>query len=265
MKGIIGAASAFTVLLVILVLVFGSWGVVNSGHRGVVVTMGRVTGEIKGEGFYTKTPWFDTVYEMDCRIQKEQVSTECASKDLQTIKAVIALNLHPQFDKVSEIYQTIGKQYTETVVAPAMQESIKAAVSKFTAEELITKRETVREEMLKIVASKLIPLGIEATALNIVNLDFSPSFNAAIESKVTAEQEALAAKNKLEQKKFEAQQAVETAKGKAEALAVEGKALESNPQVIQMRALEKWDGKLPQIMGSGSIPFIQTSLNTTTN
>ena len=94
-----------------------------------------------------------------------------------------------------------------------------------------------------------------------MNFDFSPSFNAAIESKVTAEQNALAAKNLLEQKKFEAQQVVATAKGKAEAMGIESEALAKNPQILQLRALEKWNGVLPTVTG-GAIPLIDVqSLN----
>jgi len=91
---------------------------------------------------------------------------------------------------------------------------------------------------------------------NIVNFRFSKVFNEAIEAKVTAEQSALAAKNKLEQIKFEAEQRVAEAKGKAEAITVESNALRSNPQILELRALENWNGVLPQVTGSGGIPFI---------
>lgn len=263
MRGIIGALSTFLISIIVLILAFGSWGTIDAGHRGVVLSMGAVTGEIKGEGFYTKKPWIETVKEMNCQIQKEQVTTACASKDLQTITAVVALNLRLDVDKVANVYQTIGENYLDTIVAPAMQEGIKAITARYTAEELVSKRESVRTDMATLLAEKLGPSGIKIEALNIVNLDFSPSFNTAIEVKVTAEQNALAAKNMLAQKQYEAQQAVATAEGKAKALAVEGKALESNPQILQMRALEKWDGKLPQIMGgNGAVPFIQTQLGT---
>ena len=88
-----------------------------------------------------------------------------------------------------------------------------------------------------------------------MNFDFSKSFNDAIEAKVTAEQNALAAKNKLDQVKYVAQQAVEEATGKAKALSIEGQALQSNPQVLQIRAIEKWNGVLPTVTGS-SMPFV---------
>ena len=252
---IISAVAAGIVVLVVLVLVFGSWGTVEAGHRGVVLRMGAVTGEIKGEGFYGKTPWLDTVVEMNVRTQKEQVETEGASKDLQIVHTIVALNLAVQPDKCATLYQTIGPDYLTVVVSPAMQESIKAIIAQYTAEELVAKREIVREAIAALIASKLSPLGIKTDALNIVNFNFSQSFNEAIEAKVTAEQHALAAKNLLVQKEFEAQQLVATAKGKAEAMQLESKVLQANPAIIQLRALEKWDGVLPRVTG-GAVPFI---------
>lgn len=238
-----------------LVFAFGSWGTVSAGHRGVVLRMSAVSGVVKGEGFYWKTPWIESVVEMDVRQQKEQVATEGASKDLQTVKATIALNLSLAPDKCATVYQTIGADYLDKVVAPSMQEGIKAIMAQYTAEELISKREAVRHAIAVLIAEKLAPIGLRTDALNIVDLDFSPAFNQAIEAKVTAEQNALAAKNLLAQKEYEAQQAVATAKGKAEAMQIESAALAKNPQVLQLRALEKWDGVLPKVAG-GVIPFI---------
>lgn len=253
---ILSAISAFLLLLVILVVAFGSWGTIEAGHRGVVLRMGAVTGEIKPEGFYTKTPWMERVVEMDIRTQKAQDETEAASKDLQTVKATIALNLSVDPSKVAEIYQTVGVHYQGTIVDPALKESLKAVIAQYTAEELISKREVVREAIAALLSSKMSPHGIRTDAMNIVNFDFSHSFNQAIEAKVTAEQNALAAKNKLEQTKFEAQQRIAEAEGKAQAMKVESAVLQTNPQILHLRALEKWDGRLPTYLGSGAIPFI---------
>jgi regulator of protease activity HflC (stomatin/prohibitin superfamily) len=255
-RKIIGISCAFVGIVALLVVIFCSWGTIDAGHRGVVLSMGKVTGEIKGEGFYTKIPWIVSVVEADIRMQKEQVETEGASKDLQTVKADIALNLSIEPSKCADLYQSIGRDYLDKFVAPSMQESIKAVLAQFTAEELISKRECVRESMGNLLSSKLAPVGIKTSALNIVDLDFSPSFNSAIEAKVTAEQNALAAKNLLAQKEFEAQQLIATAKGKAEAMQIESAALAKNPQVLQLRALEKWNGVLPHVMSGDVVPFI---------
>jgi len=256
MKKTIALAVIGTIAVIgIIIIGFGSWGTISAGRRGVVLRMGRVTGEIKGEGFFTKTPWVESVVEMDVRQQKEQVETEGASKDLQSVHATVALNLSIVPERCATLYQTVGEQYMQTVVAPTMQEGIKAVIAQYTAEELIAKREIVREAVAGLIAQKLAPHGFNTDALNIVNFSFSRSFNEAIEAKVTAEQHALAAKNLLAQKEYEAQQAVATAKGKAESMQIESAALMKNPQVLQLRALEKWDGVLPRV-SSGAIPFI---------
>lgn len=258
----IGLICTFIVVLLLLIMAFGSWVTVEAGHRGVLLHLGAVTGTILPEGLSTKKPWVDSVVEMEVRVQNETVETEGASKDLQTVHTAVAANLHPLPEKCAAIYQQFGLEYKERIIGPAMQESIKAVISRYTAEELITRREVVRDEILKLLASKLTPMGIQVDALNIVNFNFSQSFNASIEAKVTAEQNALAAKNKLEQIKFEAEQKVAEAKGKAEAMQVEAAAMAGNPQILQLRALEKWNGVLPTVTGGGALPFVQIATPT---
>ncbi len=258
----IGPICLLILLFAVLVAAFGSWGTVDAGYCGIVTKMGAVTGEIKQPGFYTKMPWTETVIPMNVQVQKEQVETQCSSKDLQTVSATISLNLSLDPKLAAQVYQSIGRTYIDTVVSPAMQESVKATMAQYTAEELITKREQVRQGIAELLSTKLAPVGIKTEAVNIVNFDFSQVFNQAIEAKVTAEQNALAAKNKLEQIKYEADQRVAQADGEAKAIAIQAQAIQQQggSAYIQLKALEKWDGKLPQIMGSGAVPFLNTSL-----
>ncbi len=250
------AIAAFAVIVVLLI----AWpfGTIGAGERGVLLRWDAVTDKIYDEGLFMRVPIADRVVVMDVKIQKEQVDATAASKDLQSVSSIVALNFHINPDKVANIYQDVGVDYKTRLIDPALQESVKASTAKYTAEELITKREEVREEIRNHVKNKLSPHGIEVDDFNIVDFSFSKSFNEAIEAKVTAEQAALAAKNKLEQIKFEADQNIAEARGKAEALRVESEALRSNPQVLELRAIEKWDGKLPAVM-SGATPFIDIS------
>lgn len=246
------------VALVLLVCLFGGWTTVPAGHRGVEIRMGKVTGKVLGEGFAGKTPLIVSVKDMEVRIQKEQVKTEGSSRDLQLVSIEAALNYHPKVTAVASLYRDIGEDYMHRLIDPSMQESIKAAVAKYTAEELITKREAVRLDIKGLLTGKLEVYGIDVVEFNIVDFDFSQTFNQAIEAKVTAEQSALAAKNKLAQVEFEAQQKVAEAKGKAEAMRVEAIALANSPQILQLRALEKWDGILPKVTGQAA-PFIDVT------
>jgi regulator of protease activity HflC (stomatin/prohibitin superfamily) len=244
--------------LIVLLLLVWPFGTINAGERGVQLRFGAVTGKIFDEGLYFRIPLVDRVIPMDVKILKEQLVATAASKDLQSVNSSVALNYHIDPKRVAQVYQEVGLGYAERLIDPALQESVKASTAKYTAEELITKREAVREEIKSHLREKLESRGILVDDFNIVDFQFSRSFDQAIENKVTAEQQALAAKNKLEQIKFEAEQKIAEARGKAEALRIESEALKSNPQVLQLRALEKWDGRLPTVSG-GAIPFIDVS------
>lgn len=251
-RGVIAA-----ILVFVAILFFTSFaGTVGAGERGIRLRFGAVTGESLPEGLYFKIPMIERVVIMDVKIQKAETEATAASKDLQTVSSIVALNYHLDPSRVGDIYQEVGIFYAERLIAPSLQESVKASTAKFTAEELVTKREAVREEIKTALRAKLENQGIMVDEFNIVDFQFSVAFDQAIEAKVTAEQSALAAKNKLEQVKFEAEQRIAEAKGKAEAIRVESDALRDNPMVLQLRALEKWDGVLPLVQGGQTMPFI---------
>ena len=242
--------------LLALILFFNTVGIIGAGHRGVVYTFGAITG-VKSEGLYLKMPFVQGVSSVDIKTQVDTCVAQAASKDLQTIQTKVAINYNLKAENVGNLYREIGSDFKARVVDPSIQESVKAITARFTAEELITKREMAREEIQALITSKLVDYGIMVTALNITDFDFSKTFNDAIEAKVTAVQRALEAEKKLVQVKFEAEQKIAEAQGKAKALQIEGSAISSNPKIVALRAIEKWDGALPQIVGvSGVMPMI---------
>jgi regulator of protease activity HflC (stomatin/prohibitin superfamily) len=243
--------------ILLLLLGFGSCGTVNYGERGVLLRFGAVTGNVKNEGLYFKMPFIDHVVILDIKTKKSEVDADASTKDLQLVTSKVALNYHINPAGIAEFFQKFGNNFEPNVLDPGLQEILKAVTARYTAEEVITKREQVREDTNALLKERFLPQGMIIDGLNIVNFHFSKVFNDAIEAKVTAEQNALAARNKLEQVKFEAQQMIEAANGKAKAIQVEASAIANNPLVLQLRALEKWNGILPQYMGSGSVPFIQ--------
>lgn len=244
-------------LLIGVFAFFGSFGTVDTGNRGVVLHLQNPTGEIKEQGFYWKAPFVEDVVEMPVQILKEEAEATAASRDLQDVTTKVALNYHLDPSRVVQIYQEVKKKWAGVIVQPAIQEAVKNATAKYTAEELITKRSEVREAISVNIKEKVAPRGILVDEVNIINFDFSQSFNAAIERKVTAEQEALASKNQLERIKYEAQQAIEKAKGEAESIRIQSQALTEQPQFLEKMAIEKWNGVLPVYMTDGaSTPFI---------
>ncbi len=255
---IVGHAVGFLVLFIVFV---GAWGTIGAGEVGVKTRLGAVLGTEK-PGLYFKLPLIEHVEVMDVQTQKEAVkAVEAASQDLQTVTTDVAINYHLEPNRASAIYQNIGTDYASRVIDPAIQESVKANTAKYTAEQLITNREAVRQGIIDLLTQKMTQFGIQIDAINITNFTFSPDFTQAIESKVTAVQNAEAAKNKLAQVQYEAQQAVATAEGQAKAIAIQAQAISSQggQSYVNLKAIEKWDGHYPATyMGNASqIPLIQ--------
>lgn len=258
-KVIIKIVSLVVLGIAVLVTLFGSFTLVGAGERGVLLTLGKVEDKILTEGFNLKIPFIQSVKKLDVKTKKEEIDATAASKDLQTVTARIALNYHLRPDTVNKLWQTIGRDYNERIIAPSIQEAVKSATAKYTAEELITKRPNVKEDIKNILLERLQEENIIVDEFSIIDFNFSKSFNDAIEAKVTAEQNALAAKNKLEQIKYEAEQRIVTAKGEAEAIKIQAEAIQTQggAAYVQLKALEKWNGILPTyMMGGQSVPFI---------
>lgn len=239
------------------VVIFAIWilnpiVIVNAGERGVVLTWGAVEDRIMGEGMNWKTPIAQSVQIMDVKTHKYSATATAASKDLQDVDTEVALNYRLDAGRVNMVYQTIGMDFADRIVSPAIQESVKVGTARFTAEELITKRPEAKEAIDNDLKARLEPYGIIVDTISITNFDFSDQFTAAIESKVTAEQNALAAKNKLEQIKYEAEQKVTTATAEATAIRIQGEALQNNPSVVSLRWIEKWNGILSIVSGGGN-------------
>jgi len=252
----VGAAIA---LILFLVLFFGSFTTIGVGERGVLVTMGKVEDKVLIEGFHLKLPIVQSVETIDVRTKKEEEKADAASKDLQAINATIAINYHVDPLKANALFQLVGQSYSERIIAPAIQESIKAVVAKFTAEELITRRAEVKDATKLLLAKRLGQNNIILDEFSITNFAFSQQFDKAIESKQTAVQEALKAKNDLERVKMEAQQKIEQARAEAERIKIQAESIskQGGAEYVNLKAVEKWDGKLPQQMIPGStLPFI---------
>lgn len=246
--------------IVIVVLAASSYFSIEAGDRGIVLRFGEVS-RVVDPGARFKIPFAESVVRMSVRVQKTTTKTEAASRDLQTVQTTMVLNYSLVPEKVGQMYANIGLNFNERVIDPAVKESFKAAAARYTAEELITKRETLKTEVRNYLRDRLQVYGIIVVELSITDFEFSQEFNKAIEAKQTAEQNALRAKRDLERIKVEAEQKVTSARAEAEALRLQRQVI--SPELIQLRqieaqikAIEKWDGKLPNVTG-GSVPLIQ--------
>jgi len=233
--------------IIVLLPGIGIWTTVSAGHVGVVTRMGAVN-RVVNPGLILKIPLIEGVHSMETRTQKEQVDASSASSDLQEVKATIALNFHLRGEKAVDVYQNIGTEYADRVLSPAMQEAFKATTAKFTASDLIGKREAVKVLAYTELKDRLDKYNIVVDDFNIVNFDFSKVFNDAIEAKTVANQN-------LERAKIEADTALAQANGQANAQKALKDSGALSPEYLQYLALTKWNGLLPTVTGNG-IPFV---------
>ncbi len=265
-----------------IVLVLDCWGTVESGHVGVVRFLGAVQPEPLPEGLYFKKPLLDSVAEIDVRLRKAENQASAASKDLQVVSTEVAVQYSLIGSVMPKTFQNIGPRadIVETnVIDPGIKESVKAITAQYTAEELVTRRAEVKvqiqqgiEAFINTTLEQKDVMGAIALAnVAITDFEFSAEFNRAIEEKVRAEQEALKAENEKLRRVTQAEAAAAErtlaadaeayqieveSKARADAIRREAEALKDNPDLIQLRIAEKWDGRLPQFSGGGAIPLL---------
>ena len=248
------------VLMVVLFLALNSFTTVKSGHSGVITTFGKVSDSVLSEGLHFKIPFVQDIVLVDNRVQKAEVACSAASKDLQTVSSTIAVNYKVLNSYSASVYKNIGMDYEEVIITPAIQECVKAVTAKFTAEELITNRQSIGDQMMELLKAKITEYGIDIQIFNITAFDFTAEYNAAIEAKQTAQQNALKAEQDLQRIKVEAEQTVAAAEAEAEAYRLKSEQI--TPEIILMSYIEKWDGKLPTVASgdSGSMMLDITTL-----
>jgi regulator of protease activity HflC (stomatin/prohibitin superfamily) len=221
---------------------------------------GRVQDTILNEGLHGVIPLVDTVQKISIRLQKQEISAEASTKDLQEIFSNLALNWHLNPLKVNLAFQTIGqeKEIIEKIIDPAIQEIIKAVMAKYTAEEIITKREQVKREVDTLLTNRLNPYYIIIDDISLVHIDFSERFTEAVEAKQIAEQEAKKAGFQVIKSLKDAEVKINLAKGEAEANRILRESL--TPEILKRQAIQQWDGNLPLVMGTEDLPLLNLDL-----
>src|ERR687898_836757 len=235
-------------LIIVIVLITASVKTIEAGHRGVLLHFGAV----------------------DTAINLQEVSTE------------VALNFHIRPEAAQLLYRQLGFDFDNRVILPAIQESVKQVTARFNAEELITKRETVKNQIEQQIQARLANYNIVLETLSITEFRFSTQFTKAIEAKVEAQQRALQAQNELLRIKIEANQTeakaigeqraaiaqatglkqanVLKAEGESAAINIIDQQLKESPTYLEWLKAQRWDGQLPLVLGGGgqgATPFIE--------
>lgn len=244
----------------VVAFAFSMFTTVPASNVAAVTTFGKVSPEMLGEGAHFIAPWSRTrdIYLGQQRVDANK--SEAGSKDLQSVHADLVVNFVVDPAKARELYvSNPALTYPELLLQPATYETFKAVVAQYTAEELVTKRQEVSAAITRNLQQRMMQYHLIVQNVNLVNFGFSKSFDQAIEEKVTANQKAATAENNLKRTKFEAEQRIAQAEGEARAIAIQSAAVEKSggQGYVQLQAIAKWDGKLPQYVAAGSpMPFV---------
>ena len=261
--------AAIVTFAVIIIILSESVVIVQAGHRGVVLYLGAVENRVLGEGVHFVIPFAEQVVQLEVRTLKYQAEATAASNDLQQVQTVIALNYHLNPADVNKVYQQLGPDYADKVIAPTIQESVKASVAKYNAEELITKRAIVKDVIANTIRNSLSAKDIVVETIFITDFKFSDAFSSQVEDKVVAFQKYLTELNNLRgiqvvanqtvvQAQAQAKANIAKASGESQAIKIITSQLRQDPQYLQWQAINRWNGQLPfSLGGQGAVPFFQ--------
>jgi prohibitin 2 len=246
-------------LILCTLFLFTSCGfeVVDTGHRGVLTNYGKVVGEPLPEGLQFYNPFSEDLVELSVRETSQAYQLAAYSKDNQQITAVVTVTSAPIASKVHLIFREFGEDYFNQIARPSITAAVKDILGQYTADNIIAERGKMQAQAKTYVYEKLAPRFINVTAVEFTDIKFQSEYEQAVEAKVVAIQRAEEAKNKTEEVKEEKEQTILKAQAEAESIKIKSAALQQNAKLVELEAIQKWDGKLPtQIFGNGAMPFI---------
>ena len=255
------------------VAILSSIKIVPAGCTGVVMTFGEVSDTSLTEGLHFVIPFAQKVEVISNKIQIYEATADAVSKDLQAVSTKIAVNYRIRSEASARIFRDIGVDYKDVILMPTVQEGMKSVCAKYNAEQLISQRASVAEEIKTELEAKVNEYGIEIEKFNIVNFDFSKEFNEAIEAKQVAEQNLIKTRTEQNQaivvaeaeakkKVIAAEADAKAIKARADAQAAANKTISEslNPSLIQYQTIERWNGVLPKVAGSAN-PLIAMDID----
>lgn len=248
-----------TLLLITFIVLCNPIAIVGVGERGVKITLGKVSPESYVEGIHLITPFISKIKNMDVKTQKTYIETDLYTKDIQQAKISYVINYNLQPQNAHKMYREVGTGYVDNILMPVVEGTIKDVIGRWNAQDLVANRESATIDILGKLQKQLEPRYINVTGFQITDINYSGGFERAIESKVTAEQEALKAKNRTVQIQEEAKQKLISAEAEAKSMQIRATALTQNKALVEYEAVQKWDGHLPQYMMGNTVPFLNLS------
>lgn len=247
------------IVLVVLAAVFASscgFEIVDTGYRGIEIRLGRVVSGPLPEGLYFYNPFTSNIIEMDIREQKTEGKTEAYTKDVQQVVVHFAVNYRPDPNTVHDLYREVGVDWVNKLLGQVITGQLKNSIGQYDAVHLVANRPLAVAAALKAIQDAATARRINVTRLELTDLTFTEQFEHATEAKVAAQQEAAKAENITKRIEQEAKQRVISAEAEARSMTIRAQALSQNKGLVEWEAVQKWDGKLPQYMLGGSVPFI---------
>ena len=251
---------AIAIAILVIFILFGISSIfvtVPTGYVGVKTRFGKAQEGHVEEGLNIQLPYIERIIRIDCRTKKIEATSEASTKDLQTVSASIAVNYNVNRETATKLYREVGTEYENIVVTPAILESIKATMAQYTAEELVTKRSEVSNEIQDHLIEKIEDKGFTVTEFNITNIDFSAEYDEAVEAKAVKQQEVVAARAELEKQQIQNEKEISIAEKNARVMELQNSQITENTlrlkklEVMQ-DFIEKWNGILPSTMLSES-------------
>lgn len=262
-------AGICVVVFLLLIVFFNCFSIVNEGYIGVKYRFGAITSDELQAGLNFRIPFIETIQEVDIRNQVYAVSTEAYTSDTQTVKKLeLKLNYYYDSKALSKIIKEVGVVNVETkLLVPNVAKVTKNEIGKVKAEVLVQSRAeislAIQEELTEILAKE----GIIVANFALENLNFDEAFEASIQAKVIAAQDALKMQNKTREREEEAKQVVIAAQAQAEGVEIAAKAeakaieliqqqLATSPNYVDYLKINNWNGILPQVISDGVNPFL---------
>jgi regulator of protease activity HflC (stomatin/prohibitin superfamily) len=235
------------ILILVSAITFSGCATIDTGFRGVPLNYGKPTGEVYSEGLYWFNPLSTHIEQMNVQTVADNVEASASSIDLQSVQAKVTVNYHLDPGQVVHVYDTLRQDYEDRVINPTVQESVKAATARDHAQDLIAHRTLLRDYIEHDLTQRLKTYGIVVDQVLITDFAFDKTYQDAVEAKVAAQQN-------LQTAQLTAQAVVTSARGAAEAQALQRQTL--TPELVTLKMLDKWDGHFPQVMGNAN-PFVQ--------
>jgi len=261
-----------TIAAALIALALAAWLLdplyqVDAGYIGVLTNFGAPSQDTLEPGLHWRTPFISNITEIDVTPNTATTTESAATHDQQNVSTAIAVTFQVNPADAVYIYQNFRDipSLQNTIIAPIVSNDVKAIVSIYDAQDLITRREQLASEIKQKISDDLRTYDVIVDGVNITNFDFSQAYEQAIENKQIAQQNALEEQYKLQQVQVSAQQqvvqadaqadaAVATATGQAKATILQAQAdaqayalkqKSLTPELIELALIAKWNGVMP--------------------